>query len=58
MLKVQTYDRELGWIHATRAGPEMYNALAILKGYNRDWPSERHRLVAVDEKGSITVIKE
>ncbi len=55
MIKVQTYAAGAGWVHATRAG-ELPAAWGVLAGYNRRWPSERHRLVSVASDGAITVI--
>lgn len=58
MLKVQTYDPALGWIHATRAGACLSSAWGVLAGYRRCYPSGRHRLVAVSETGSVQPIAE
>jgi hypothetical protein len=55
MLKVQTYDAGLGWVHATRAG-EIPSAWGVLAGYRKRWPSEQHRLVSVANDGAVTVI--
>jgi hypothetical protein len=55
MIKVQTYTAGIGWVHATRAG-ELPDAWGVLAGYNRRWPSEKHRLVRVADNGAITVI--
>jgi hypothetical protein len=58
MMKVQTYEAAFGWINSTRAGPTLENALAVLAGYDRDYPSARHRLVSVAPNGAVTVIQE
>lgn len=55
MIKVQTFDAELGWIHATRAG-DLPAAWGVLSGYRKRWPSEQHRLVSVASDGAVTVI--
>jgi hypothetical protein len=57
MLKVQTYAVGMGWVHATRAG-EIPAAWGVLAGYRRRWPSEQHRLVNVENDGSVTAISD
>jgi hypothetical protein len=55
LIKVQTYDADLGWMHATRAG-EMPEAWGVLAGYRKNWPGEQHRLVDVSNDGTVYVI--
>lgn len=55
MIKVQTYDAGIGWVHATRAG-DLPAAWGVLAGYRKRWPSEQHRLVSVDDDGRVTVM--
>lgn len=56
--KVQTLAPDLGWVFATGAGVTLWYALSVLESYDRNWPSERHRLVSVDAKGNIEVVQE
>lgn len=55
MIKVQTYDAGIGWVHSTRAG-EIPAAWGVLAGYRKRWPAEPHRLVSVSDSGTVTVI--
>jgi hypothetical protein len=40
------------------AGSSMTEALTCLAPYDRNWPSERHRLVSVAQDGAVTVVNE
>ena len=50
--KVQTYEHDLGWVMSTRAGDTPEEAKQMLACYDRNWPSESHRLVKLNPAGT------
>ncbi len=57
MIKIQSYEHDLGWVNSTRA-VDLHHGKVLLKAYRRDYPSEPHRLVDVDDRGAVKVISE
>lgn len=55
MIKVQSNTPDLGWVLSTRAGM-LPQAWSVLASYRRDYPSQRHRLVNVEDDGALTII--
>jgi hypothetical protein len=56
--KIQEYDQNLGWVFTTRAGPTLADAKRMLKGYWRDYPRARYRLVELTSGEPIVVVAE
>jgi hypothetical protein len=56
MYKVQQLDPDHGWTFATRAGQRIDDAIIVLLGYRRDYPSVEHRLVEINDAGQIVSI--
>jgi hypothetical protein len=46
--KIEEYDPELGWMQMTRAGNTIADAERELRGYNKNWPARRHRIVELN----------
>jgi hypothetical protein len=52
MYKIQERIPFYGWVNLTRAGDTEGEALRVLAGYRRDYPSREHRAVKVTLKRS------
>lgn len=55
MVKIQSYEDDLGWVSRTRA-VDLHHGKVLLEAYRRDYPSEPHRLVDIDDHGAVKVI--
>lgn len=55
--KIQHFDSDWGWVHSTMAGPSLYDAYAMLRGYKRDYPRDKYRLVEFEpSSGKIIAV--